>query len=533
LLVAEVMAQKLKEAGITEIFGFPGGEILEFVEQCRRQDVPYVLTRHESSAAFRADVTGQITGRPGVCCATLGPGATNLVTGVANAYLDRSPVIVVTAQIPSTMTDTITHQRLDLKALYQPVTKWAVRVTPENVGAVMDAAIAVAMRRPRGPVYLELPSDVAKMEAALPGRLGPNELPPAELQPSTVTLSSAAARLNSAKRPVLLVGPNANPRAVAGPVRALAEKGSIPVALSPKAKGVFRADHPLFIGTAAGMAADAEVMAFLKQSDLILGVGFEATEADGNWPALLPILWLDEAPREKAEWDGDYLLGDLPGILGALAEGCTGPHEWTPADLEAVRAAVAARVAPNPSPTTGLSPTAALRAMRTVLPENAILTTDVGAHKLLAGQVWDAYEPLTFFMSNGLSSMGYGMPAALAAKAQFPERTVVSLVGDGGFAMTAHDLEVARRSGQAVIFVLFDDTALTLIQVSQNKKGHPRYGVDFVPSDYVQVAKGFGARACTVATLEELQAALRRELNSTDSVVIHVPVDASEYRRQM
>jgi acetolactate synthase-1/2/3 large subunit len=533
LLVAEVMAQKLQSAGITEIFGYPGGEILEFVEQCRRRDLPFVLTRHEASAAFRAEVTGQITGRPGVCCATLGPGATNLVTGVANAYLDRSPVIAVTAQIPSSLRATFTHQRLDLKALYEPVTKWAVRITPENVGAAMDAAIAVAMRRPRGPVYLELPSDVAKMQAVEPSRLSPEELPPDQAQPSTVTLEGVSGRLNAATRPVLLVGPNADPLAVAGPIRALAETGAIPVALSPKAKGVFRADHPLFVGTAAGMAADGQMMDFLQQSDLILSVGFEATEADGNWPALLPIVWLEEAPRDKAEWAGEYLVGDLPAILAALAEGYSGRHEWTAQALDATRSAIAARVAPNRAPLGGVSPTAALRVMREVLPENAILTTDVGAHKLLAGQVWDSYEPLTFFMSNGLSAMGYGMPAALGAKALFPERMVVSLVGDGGFAMTSHDLEVARRTGTGVIFVLFDDTSLALIQVSQHKKGHPRYGVDFIPSDYVQVAQGYGVRAYTVATLEELRAALQRELNTGEPVVIHVPVDASEYGRQM
>ncbi|MGE5483708.1 MAG: thiamine pyrophosphate-binding protein [Ignavibacteriales bacterium] len=534
MLVAEVIVKGLLDAGVTESYGVPGGEVLDFIEASRRMGLPFILTRHESAASFMADLAGQITGKPGVCLSTLGPGATNMLTGVANAYLDRSPVIAITGQMSPEAYHEMPHQRIDLCTLYRAVTKWSVRVSAENARAVVPAAVAVAMRRPRGPVHLELASTVSRSEAALEGLLGSGEQPPVGEQPSTISLEDVFRRLERANRPAIIAGVNMDPLAVAGPLRHLAESSSIPVLVSPKAKGVFPHDHPLFVGVATGMAADDRVLQFIDSCDLLLGIGFDASEADKTWPAKAPIIWLEDAPRDRAEWDGDYLVGCIAENLAALAADCGGSGRWSPEEVSAARAHIREKVEPKSCVSgSGISPAMALRVIREVLPADGALVCDVGAHKLLAGQAWPSNSPLTFFMSNGLSSMGYGVPGAIAVKRRVGERPVVAVVGDGGFAMMVHEIETAVRLKQGVVYVVFSDKSLSLIQVVQSRRKFERYGVDFEGSDWSRIAAGFGARGVSVSSLQEMKDAVREGLSAECPVVIDVPVNASEYALQI
>ncbi|MCR4397727.1 MAG: thiamine pyrophosphate-binding protein [Firmicutes bacterium] len=533
MLVAEAIAKALLDAGVKEVFGLPGGEVLDFIDAARRAGLPFVLTRHESAASFMADVTGQITGRPGACLSTLGPGATNMITGVANAYLDRSPVVAITGQMSPEAYGDMPHQRIDLCSLYKPVTKWSVRVTPWNAAAVVPAAVSVAMRRPRGPVHLELASTVSRSEAALPGALAPEEEPPADLQESTITIEGIARRLERCSRPAVIAGINCEPAAVARPLRAFAERHGIPVLVSPKAKGIFPDDHPLYVGVATGMAADDRVLEFLEQCDVILGVGFDASEADKTWPAKAPLIWLEDAPRDRAEWRGDYLVGSIPEHLGALADSYHGAHQWTREDVARARGRIREKVSPGDAADGRVSPAAALLAIREVLPEDGVFVCDVGAHKLLAGQAWPCKTPLTFFMSNGLSSMGYGLPAAMAAKRCFPDRAVVAVLGDGGFAMMVHDLETAVRTKAGVVYVVFNDESLSLIRVVQSRRKMERYGVDFGGARWATVAEALGAGGVSVTDLDGLRDAVAKNLRTETPVVIDLPVSGAEYDRQI
>ncbi|NPV71451.1 MAG: thiamine pyrophosphate-binding protein [Firmicutes bacterium] len=534
MLVAEAIVKGLLDAGVREVFGLPGGEVLDFVECGRRAGLTFTLTRHEAAAAFMADVTGQVSGRPGACLSTLGPGATNLLTGVANAYLDRSPMIAITGQLSTETYRQMPHQRIDLCSLYGPVTKWSVRVTPDNADVVVPAAIEVAMRRPRGPVHLELASNVGRSQAVLPGSLGDGASPPRAEQHSTVSMVQVVERLRKSQRPAVCAGINVDPVSVAGPLREFVERHGVPVLLSPKAKGVFPHDHPLFVGIATGMAADDRVLEFIKGCDLILGVGFDASEADKTWPATAPIVWLEESPRDRAEWEGDYLVGSIPAILASLSKGYSGGHEWTSEHLASARAAIREKVAPGgASSANGLSPAAALMAIREALPAGGAFVCDVGSHKLLAGQIWPASQPLTFFMSNGLSSMGYGVPGAIAVKKCMGERPVLGIIGDGGFAMMVHELETAVRLKQGVVYVVFNDECLSLIRVVQARRKYERYGVDFGPARWAQIAEGFGARGMSCASLESLRDCVRANLYGDCPVVIEVKIDPAEYDHQI
>ncbi|MGE5543032.1 MAG: thiamine pyrophosphate-binding protein, partial [Bacillota bacterium] len=341
-------------------------------------------------------------------------------------------------------------------------------------------------------------------------------------------------RFERASHPAIIVGVNMDPLAVAAPLRRLAEVSNTPVLVSPKAKGVFPHDHPLFVGVATGMAADDRVLQFINSCDLFLGVGFDASEADKTWPAKAPMIWLEDAPRDRAEWNGDYLVGSIAENLAALASNCRWSARWSLEEISAARAHIREKVEPQPGPSgSGISPAMALRVIREALPPDGLFICDVGAHKLLAGQAWPSNSPLTFFMSNGLSSMGYGVPGAIAVKRRVGDRPVVAVVGDGGFAMMVHEIETAVRLKQGIVFVVFNDRSLSLIQVVQSRRKFERYGVDFERSDWSRIAAGFGARGVSVSSLQEVKDAVREGLAARGPVVIDVPVNGSEYLLQI
>ncbi|MDP3880092.1 MAG: thiamine pyrophosphate-binding protein [Dehalococcoidales bacterium] len=428
---AEVVARTLKENGISTIFGLPGGEVLDFLEACRREGLSFVLTRHEAAAAFMADVTGQITRRPGVCLSTLGPGATNLVSGVANAFLDRSPVLAITGQMSTRAAPYCTHQRIDLSSLFQPVTKQSIVLDARNTRSKVERAIEIATQGRMGPVHLLLPSDMAAQQ---------DESYQADEAEANVYASysderlmeKALAELNQARHPLVIVGVGVDPVGSSAIIADFIEKTRIPVMVTPKAKGLVSETNPLFLATAAGMAGDRVIVEFLQDVDLVVGIGFDPVESDKMWHKEKKILSIDTASTA----DGSYapfleLIGDVNAILTRFLTAYTSNHAWEEKKLRAFRDEMReVSSSPVAASRRGLSPYHVILKLRQLLSPNAVLTTDVGAHKLLLGQLWETYEPLTFFMSNGFSSMGYGFPAAMAARLQFPDREVVSVSGE-------------------------------------------------------------------------------------------------------
>jgi acetolactate synthase-1/2/3 large subunit len=522
--VARAIGDRLRAAGVRHVFGHPGGEVVDLVEGFRQAGLEFVLAKHETAAAFMAEATATATGSPGVCLATLGPGATNLVTGVAHAYLDRAPVIAFTGQLPAERYEIATHQRLDLKHLFAPITKWQATVSAANAAAVVERALRTAERVRRGPVYLEVPSDVPKQETvdvALP-RFATEPVPAIDDD----TIRTAAARLRGSERPLLLVGMDANTDAVAGPLRLLAEAWQMPVIVSPKAKGVFREDHPLFVGTIEGLGT-AYLYDFIETCDLVLMVGFDPVEFDRDWSARARIIHIGVVPNDDRYYGSEVeIVGPIDSALERLCAASEATPKVARDEIRAFRDAFVSRVRGSVK---GLTAQDVLRALRAALPEEALVTCDVGYNKAVSAQCWPAYKPRTFFVSNGLSSMGYGLPAALALKLVDRARPVACVLGDGGFAMGMAEIETGTRLGLGVTVIVLADDALSQIKAGQERKGYAVTGTTFGPIDYAKLGDAFGIEARIVSTADECREAFRETPRGRPKLVA-ARIDPAGYR---
>jgi len=519
---ADAIAATLVESGTEIAFGLPGGEITLLLDACRRAGIRFFLTGHEASAAFMADVTGQITGRPGVCLATLGPGAVNLALGVSNALLDRSPVLAITAQLSTALEPHFPHQRLPLDRFFGSITKWSQTLDGRGTAETVRRAVKVATGEPPGPVHLALPSNLAGA-AAQPGA-GAAPGPEPDAPGGGASLDEIRAALNAAVRPLLVVGLGCRPQD-APALRGFVDATHMPFVVTPKAKGLLPEDAPGFLGVIGGMAVDGAAMETVDQADFLLGVGFDPVECDKDWYVGRSLANLSRSSTAEGTYRPLEVRGEIGGLLAQLRISAH-PAAWP----EDAVAAGRARVRPAPmSPVEGLSPLACVRAIRAAAPRETILACDVGSHKYYAGQFWESYEPNTFFMSNGLSGMGYGLPAAIAAKLQFPDRPTIALVGDGGLLMMLHNLSFLRQYRIPVVVVCFVDDSLSLIRVGQQRRKLEPYGVDFPAPEFAAIATGFGVAGTRVRSLSDLSRAVEDAIRGGQPAVISVPIDGREY----
>jgi acetolactate synthase-1/2/3 large subunit len=509
------------------MFGLPGGEILDFMEAARREGIDFLLTRHEATASFMADVTGQIQRHPGVCVSTLGPGAVNMTLGVANAYLDRSPLVAITATLARSAAPVATHQDLDLNAVFAPFTKLVLTLDGEDTEAKVKAALAAATAPRMGPVHLALPSDVARTEEKAPGKyVTAAGSSPVERAGS---IDRVAEELARARRPIVILGLDLNPRADASAVRAFVDHLGAPVFVTPKAKGMLPEDHPLFYGVCAGVAGDGVVLECFKRADLLVGVGFEPVESDKLWHhtsrlvSLGPLSIAHREFRPAAE-----AIGDVPDMLARLGDVVRCQYDWSADDRARFRADLDAALRPTRRPQ-GLSGHELTLRLRELFPRDTILVTDVGSVKMITTQAWSSYEPLTFFESNGLSAMSYSLPGAMAARLQFPDRPILCTIGDGGFSMALGELETCVRERLHFVTVIYNDSSLSLIDASQQRRGYPTLGVRYGAVDFAAVSAGLGAWARRVATMEQLAAVVREALTVDRPAVIDAVVDPAEY----
>ena len=529
--VAESLARTLRDAGVTRLFGLPGGEILDFIDAARRAGIPFTLVRHEATASFMADALGQLDRRPAACVSTLGPGAVNMTLGVANAFLDRSPVVAITASLAAASDAYATHQNLDLNAVYRPFTKAALTLDGRDTAARVAGALRAALAPRMGPVHIALPSDMARQDDVVTGEVAipgwePAPVPP----PAAADVARVGAAIRAVGRPVVLVGLDLDPRASAAPVRRFIEALGAPVFVTPKAKGLVPEDHPLFCGVCAGVAADGVIVDFLASADLLVGLGYDPVESDKTWHRTLKIVSVGPMSIAAGAYaPEDELVGDFDRSIGALLDLGIPRSAWTGADLAAFREAVRRVMEPAAPPAAGISPYEMTRLLRERSPRDTIATTDVGSVKLVVSQAWTTWEPLTFLESNGLSAMGYALPAAIAAKLRYPDRPVLCTVGDGGFGMAMADVETCVRERLPVVVVVFNDSALSLIRVAEARRGLPDYGVGYGPVDFAMVAAGLGAWSRRVTTLGALDAALADAWRAGRPAVIDALVDPSEY----
>lgn len=530
LTVAQTIARALKAAGVERIYGLPGGEMLDLLEATRQVGIRFVLTHHEAAAALMAAAEGQYRRSPAACISTLGPGATNLVTGVAHAYLDRSPMIVLTADLPTTLGADYTHQRLDLKRLYEPITKASYVITAETVAVTVERAIRLAWTEPFGPVSLHVPRDMNPLQAATPGT--PSSEPLQGL--GDLSLQQVADRLNRAKQPLVIVGLGTPPR-LSDPVRRLIEAYRAPFGVTPKVKGIVDEQHPLFSGTYGGMMAEAVLYQAVRDSDLIVCVGVEPSELDRYWLDHPNVVWLLTSPGigqpglPRNAWCGD--LGEGLGQLRRLLEPAEFEGENRAAKVrKTVRAKLESGVPVRPQ---GLSPLRTLQALAKAWPASDAVCCDVGAHKLLIGQAWPASAPNRFFMSNGLSTMGFGIAAPIALSLTEGGAPVLSVVGDGGLLMYMGELETAVREGARVLYAVFIDSAYSLIESSQRRRGLPQFGMRFRPPDLSQIGAAFGVPVWFAENERELAAGVRAFQGAGSTALLGVQIDPTEYDEQV
>jgi acetolactate synthase-1/2/3 large subunit len=528
---AERLVDALEAAGVRYIFGLPGGETLRLLEAVRHNHVRFVLTAHESAAGFMADVAGRITGLPGVCFSTLGPGATNLATGVGNAYLDRSPVIAITGQVKTAWMGRTVQMHVDHTQLFGSITKATLRLSPNNISEAVDTAIRIAATERPGPVHLDLSVDVA--EAAWKGQdrsirdFHPQAV---AVSPSVADFDQAAALMSQASYPVIVLGLSMVRAKAFTELARFLERHGTPVLTTFMAKGLVAEDSPLCVGV-LGSGSNERLRDFLARADLIVALGYDPVEVTlEDWAPSVPIVRADTVPSDLGP---DYavacdLVGDLKIMVGRLAELPPLSHKW---DLSTLRRHTWQSLESLTAAVSGFAPHHVLKVLRQTLPRDGILTCDVGAHAHLVRQLWQAYEPGTLLVSNGWSSMGFSIPAAISAKLLAPQRQVACLTGDGGFLMMMGELWTAARLRLPIIFTVLLDRQLSLIRIRQERKGLSQYGTELfeAPAEPIQLSGG-GVSGIVVSTEEEYRNALNEALARDHPTVIQALVDPSEYQ---
>ena len=524
---ADLIVATLKAAGIDRGFGIPSGNVLPLMEAMRKGGVDFVLTAHEGSAGFAADVTGRMTKAPGLCIATLGPGATNLATGVGNAWLDRSPMIAITCNLVTEQLGRRIQMWIDHHALFKPITKASFRLEKGKIAETVKEAIRIAMSEPRGPVHLDLPEDVALAPAK--GDAAAMKALSKVLPPTTAMIARAAELIGKAKRPIAVLGSTAMRVADPDLLRQVIERHNLPFATTTMAKGMIDEDHPLSIGVIERACRQVQ-RKLLRSADLIVGLGYDTIEVEYEaWIADVPLLQVDiekvdVAPLVKVAHE---VTGDLGAALTKLAALPASTNAWKPGMLAEHRRAFHAALRP---PANSFTAHAAIDAVRRALPREGLLSFDVGAHTHQIASQWAAHAPKTFHITNGWSSMGFGLPGAIAAKLARPDLPVVCMLGDGCFQMTCGEVAVAKRLGLALPVVVLDDKWLALIKVKQIRRQFPLYGTELQAEDYTEPPQHyFGVPAVGVRSPEALEAAVKKALSAKGPTVIEAVVDSDHY----
>jgi acetolactate synthase I/II/III large subunit len=524
---ADLIVATLRAAGIDRGFGIPSGNVLPLMEAMRAGDIEFVLTAHEGSAGFAADVMGRMTGLPGLCIATLGPGATNLATGVGCAYLDRSPMIAITCNLNTEQLGRRIQMWIDHHALFGPITKATLRLEKGRIGETLAEAIRLARSEPRGPVHLDLPEDVA---------LAPtNEPVPALAEPGRLAVASdaaiarAAEVIASAKRPIAVLGSSAMRMQDPGLLRSFVERHRLPFATTTMAKGMIDEDHPLSIGCIERSCRQIQ-RRLLRSADLIVGLGYDTVEVEYEaWIGDTPLLQIDIEPPDVAPSVRlmHQAIGDLDASLSRLIAVPAAANMWRADELATHRRAFQAALRPE-SP--AFTAHAAIDAVRRALPHDGVLSFDVGAHTHQIASQWTAHAPKTFQITNGWSSMGFGLPGAIAAKLARPRAPVVCLLGDGCFQMTCGEVATAKRLRLPLPIVVLDDKWLALIKVKQIRRQYKLYGTALQTEDYgAPPAHYFGVPALGVRNADALEAAIRKALAADGPTVIEAVVDSEHY----
>jgi acetolactate synthase-1/2/3 large subunit len=526
---SDVFVDCLEAEGVRYVFGIPGEETLDLNESLDKSPIEFVAVRHEQGGAYMADMYGRLTGSPGVCLGTLGPGATNLVTGVADAYLDHAPVVALTGQSDLERMHKESHQFIDTVSLFRPITKWNARLqSPAIVPEAVRKAFRVARAQKPGPTHLELPEDV--MEAPLDAVPLPVRHDIRRPMPSQAELEGAAALIREAKSPIVLAG-NGLVRVGASPaLREFARVTGIPVAETFMGKGLLDYEDEHFVGT-VGLQSRDYALAGFEEADLVITAGFDLVEhAPSHWNPNRDkqIVCIDTVSPEVDEYyvtEVD-LIGDMASILEWLGETLPGARQ-PPVSSRLNDIVMSYFEGARDDDHFPAQPPRALWEIRRALGREDMLISDVGLHKLWIARMFPAHEPNTVMIANGLAGMGIAVPTAIAAKLVHPERKVVTVNGDGGFLMNFQELETARRLGTATVNIVWENREFGSIVWKQDRKFGRHFGVDFTNPDFVALGESFGLPSWRCESIDDFSEHLDRALGLDVPSLIVLPIDYS------
>jgi acetolactate synthase-1/2/3 large subunit len=529
-IAAELLIKCLENEGVEYIFGIPGEENLHVMDALRGSSIQFITVRHEQGAAFMADVYGRLTGRAGVCLATLGPGATNLITGFADANMDRAPIVAIAGQGSTSRMHKESHQMLDLVNLFEPISKYSTEILqPEIVPEIVRKAFKDAQSEKPGGAFISFPENIAAMEV-------PENLAPLKVQsatppfPAPNKITQAAEVISAAQFPIIMVGN--------GVIRANAHKAlvdfvetlNIPIAHTFMAKGCVPFSHPLSLGT-VGLQAHDYVSCGFDRADVVICIGFDMVEYH-------PQLWNPQGDKKiihidqtYAEVDAHYqlevgVLGEISQSLELIAEQATAKATVKTGALRAViKQQIEDYRDDNSFP---IKPQRILYDTRQVLADQDILLSDVGAHKMWIARLFHCEQPNTCIISNGFASMGIALPGALAAKMAYPQKRVLTITGDAGFLMNSQEIETALRYQLAFVVMIWHDKEYGLIKWHQQRRFGRSGNISFNNPDFVKYAESFGAIGYRVDSADALIPTLEEAFSQNTVVIVDVPVDYNE-----
>ncbi|WP_460452320.1 thiamine pyrophosphate-binding protein [Alsobacter sp. SYSU BS001988] len=530
--VADRLAAGLRAAGVRHAFGMPGGEVIAFVDALERAGVRFVLARDETAAAIMAAGASAAGGAPGVLVTTLGPGLANAVNGIADAWQERAPLLVVSGVVDRAIRGRYTHQVVDHAALLRPLVKASFEIEAESAEPVLARALRLALTPPYGPVHCDLSPAVADMPAPAAPLPWPElrALQP-RIDPSDPRIDSLRARLQASRRPLIVAGYEAARGGAAAPLAALLSKRSIPVVTTYKAKGLVDERRACSLG-GAGLSplADRILLDVATRADLVILLGYDPVEMRPGWldafidPGQAVALGTGQDQAMHAA--GMRIEGDPAALLAALAEGASPGEGWPAGEPETARRRLAEAFA-GPA---AWGPHAVIELlMEAAETADALVTVDSGAHRILLSQMWKASRPLALLQSAGWCTMGSALPLAIGAAFEQPGRRVIAVLGDGGLEMSLGELGTLRDAGLPVTVVVLQDRSLGLIELKQSAARLARTGVTLGETDYVEIARAFGGDGALCADRGAFQAALDDAASRPGFTLIACTVEAQEY----
>ncbi|MGI4819036.1 MAG: acetolactate synthase large subunit [Janthinobacterium lividum] len=531
---SDLFVAALENEGVDRIFGVPGEENLDLVESLRTSKIQLILTRHEQAAAFMAATHGRLTGKPGVCLATLGPGALNFSTGAAYAHLGAMPMILITGQKPIMSAKQARFQIVDIVTSMKPLTKMTRQIaSAASIPSIVREAFRVSMEERPGPVHLELPEDVAGEELA--------DVPVIPIHPieravaAPAALDRAIEAIKAAKRPLVMVGAAGNRPKLIEPLSSFITRTGLPFFNTQMGKGAVTGGSNRYVGTAALSEGDY-VHEAVEAADLIISIGHDTVEKPpflmrtGGGPQVIHIGY-QSANVEQVFHPDLEVIGDIGTTVQALAERLDGQLSLDPHMLE-LRERILGRINDRADEDRfPVTPQRLVHDVRKVMPDDGVVCLDNGMYKIWFARNYRTHAANTLLLDNALATMGAGLPSAMMAAMIYPERRVMAVCGDGGFMMNSQEMETAVRLGLNLVVVILNDSAYGMIRWKQAVDGFPDYGMSFGNPDFVRYAEAYGAKGTRVTAVEDLIPALEAAFEGGGVHLVEVPIDYSENTR--